>query len=54
VIGSYCSNAMMSSNPHSGIYKAETARTLDALQCGNSTCNQGGTMIVMEIDDEDE
>lgn len=40
------SNAMKSANPHSGIYKAETSRTLD-LNGGNPDCNQGG-MIVLE------
>ena len=45
-IGSYDSNAWKSSNPHSGVYVAETARTLDALQCGYPACNQGGTAIV--------
>jgi hypothetical protein len=40
------SNAMKSSNPHSGIYEAETTRTLDN-NGGNPACNQGG-MIVLE------
>jgi DNA (cytosine-5)-methyltransferase 1 len=40
-ICSYHSNAMLSSNPHSGIYEATTARTLD-LNGGNPACNQGG------------
>ena len=40
-ICSYASNAMKSSNPHSGIYIAETSRTLD-FNCGNPACNQGG------------
>ena len=40
-IGSYASNAMKSSNPHSGIYVAETARTLDE-NGGNPACQQGG------------
>ena len=40
-IGSYDSNAMKSSNPHSGIYEADTTRTLD-LNGGNPACNQGG------------
>ena len=47
-ISSFDSNAMKSANPHSGIYKAETARTLD-LNGGNAACNQGGT-IVMAVD----
>ena len=41
----YESNAMKSSNPHSGIYEADTARTLD-LNGANPNCNQGGMMIV--------
>lgn len=41
------SNAMRSGNPHSGIYEAETARTLD-LQGGNPNCNQGGMMVVQK------
>lgn len=40
-ISSYDSNAMKSQNPHSGIYEAETSRTLD-LNGGNPACNQGG------------
>ena len=43
---SYASNAMLSPNPHSGIYEADTARTLDN-NGGNPACNQGG-MIVLE------
>jgi DNA (cytosine-5)-methyltransferase 1 len=43
------SNSMKSSNPHSGIYKADTSRTLD-LNGGNPACNQGGMMIVQGID----
>ena len=45
-IGSYHSNAWKSDNPHSGVYKAETARTLDALNCGYPACNQGGMAVV--------
>lgn len=37
---------MKSSNPNSGIYKAEASRTLDE-NGGNPACNQGG-MIVLE------
>ena len=44
-ISPYESNAMKSSNPHSGIYEARTSRTLD-LNGGNPNCNQGGTMIL--------
>ena len=36
---------MKSDNPNSGIYKAETSRTLD-LNGGNPACNQGGMMVV--------
>ena len=44
-ICSDASNSMKSSNPHSGIYKAETSRTLD-LNGGNPACNQGGVMVL--------
>lgn len=44
-ISAYESNSMKSKNPHSGIYEAETARTLD-MNGGNPACNQGGMMIV--------
>lgn len=40
-ICSYASNSMKSDNPHSGIYEADTSRTLD-LNGGNPACNQGG------------
>lgn len=46
-ISSYQSNAMLSDNPHSGIYKADVARTLD-LNGGSPACNQGGVMVVYE------
>ena len=39
------SNSMKSSNPNSGIYEADTSRTLD-LNGGNPACNQGGMAIV--------
>ena len=39
------SNAMKSANPHSGIYEAETSRTLDG-NGGNPGCNQGGIAVV--------
>ena len=45
-ISSYHSNAMKSDNPHSGIYVADTARTLDAMNCGYPACNQGGIAVV--------
>ena len=44
-IVSTASNSWKSSNPHSGVYEADTARTLDA-NGGNPTCNQGGVLIV--------
>ena len=47
-IGSYDSNAMKSDNPHSGIYEADTSRTLD-LNGGNPSCNQGGMAVVETI-----
>lgn len=39
------SNAMKSDNPHSGIYEAETSRTIDGNGC-NPGCNQGGMAVV--------
>lgn len=48
-ISSYESNAMKSDNPHSGIYEADTSRTLD-LNGGNPACNQGGICIVQAYD----
>jgi len=45
-IGSYHSNAWKSSNPNSGIYKTEIAKTLDNVNCGNPSCNQGGTCVI--------
>ena len=44
-IGGYNSEGMKSDNPHSGIYEADTARTLD-LNGGNPGCNQGGMAVV--------
>lgn len=44
-ISAYESNAMKSSNPHSGIYIAETSRTLD-FNGGNPACNQGGVLVL--------
>ena len=44
-ISSDRSNAMLSDNPHAGIYEAKTSRTLD-LNGGNPGCNQGGIAIV--------
>lgn len=44
---SYDSNSMKSSNPYSGIYEADTSRTLD-LNGGNPACNQGGMIVLGE------
>lgn len=44
-ISAHDSNAMKSANPHSGIYKADTSRTLDG-NGGNPACNQGGIAVV--------
>ena len=44
-ICSNSSNSMKSDNPHSGIYEAETARTIDG-NGGNPSCNQGGMAVV--------
>lgn len=50
-MSSYDSNAMKSDNPESGIYEADTARTLD-LNGGNPACNQGGMMVVQPSSDK--
>jgi DNA (cytosine-5)-methyltransferase 1 len=39
------SNSMKSSNPDSGIYEADTSRTIDG-NGGNPSCNQGGMAVV--------
>lgn len=44
---SYESNSMKSSNPYSGIYKADTARTLD-INGGSPACNQGGMLVLFD------
>lgn len=49
-ISPYHSNAMLSDNPHSGIYEAESSRTLDR-NGGNPSCSQGG-MLIVEIHDD--
>ena len=49
---SYESNSMKSSNPHSGIYKADTARTLD-INGGSPACNQGGMPVLSDNHRED-
>lgn len=48
-ISAYDSNAMKSDNPTSGIYEADSARTLD-LNGGNPACNQGGMAVVQGAD----
>ena len=48
-ISSFDSNAMKSPNPNSGIYEAETSRTLDN-NGGNPACNQGGVAVVETFD----
>ena len=47
-ISSDQSNAMLSGNPHSGIYEADTSRTLDC-SGGSPACNQGGIAVVEPI-----
>ena len=49
---SYESNSMKSSNPYSGIYKADTARTLD-INGGSPACNQGGMLVLFDNHRED-
>lgn len=44
-ISSDQSHAMLSDNPHAGIYEAETSRTLDQ-SGGHPGCNQGGVCVV--------
>ena len=48
-ISPYHSNCMKSDNPHSGIYEAETSRSLDAMNCGYPGCNQGGMAVVQPV-----
>lgn len=48
-ICSYSSNCMKSSNPHSGVYEAETSRTLDTVSFGNPVCCQGGMAVVEPV-----
>lgn len=45
---SKASHSMMSDNPHSGFYEAETSRTLDR-SGGAPTCNQGGICVVEPV-----
>lgn len=48
-ISSYESNSFKSGNPESGVYEADTARTL-SLNGGNPACNQGGTAVCFRGD----
>lgn len=41
------SHSMLSENPHSGFYEAETSRCLDE-NGGNPSCNQGGMAVIEE------
>jgi len=45
----YDSNSMKSDNPNSGIYEAETSRTLDP-NGNNPNCNQGGMLVINSHD----
>ena len=44
-IGAAFSEGMLSDNPHSGIYEADSSRTIDQ-SGGNPSCNQGGIAVV--------
>lgn len=44
-ISSDQSHAMLSENPHAGVYEADTSRTLDCTG-GSPACNQGGMLVV--------
>ena len=46
-LGSYNSEGMKSSNPYSGIYRADTARTLDG-NGGSPACNQDGMLVLFD------
>jgi DNA (cytosine-5)-methyltransferase 1 len=46
-ICSMSSNAMMSSNPESGVYEAETSRTIDG-NGGNPSVRQGGMVVAIQ------
>jgi DNA (cytosine-5)-methyltransferase 1 len=47
-ICSKTSHSMLSDNPKSGFYEAETTRTLDA-NGGSPVCNQGGMAVVEPV-----
>ena len=48
-ISSDQSHAMLSGNPHAGIYEADTSRTLDCSDCSPNR-NQGGMMVVEPVE----
>ena len=48
-ISSDQSHAMLSGNPHAGIYEADTSRTLDCSNCSPNR-NQGGMMVVEPVE----
>ena len=43
------SHAMLSENPHAGVYEADTSRTLDCSDCSPNR-NQGGMMVVEPVE----
>ena len=47
-ISSDQSHAMLSDNPHAGIYEAKTSRTLDQ-GCNDPGCHQGGIAVVEKV-----
>ncbi len=47
-ISAHLSEAMLSDNPHSGIYAAEVSRTIDTGCCAPN-CNQGGIAVVEPV-----
>lgn len=47
-ISSDQSHAMLSDNPHAGIYEAKTSRTLDN-NCNHPGCHQGGVAVVEKV-----
>ena len=48
-ISSDQSHAMLSENPHVGVYEADTSRTLDCSNCSPNR-NQGGMMVVEPVE----
>ena len=48
-ISSDQSSAMLSENPHAGVYEADTSRTLDCSNCSPNR-NQGGMMVVEPVE----